>query len=45
VLQLGAAGTTAYICRRFASARIFSSGSSACTRSVFCCVRPSRNEN
>ena len=32
-------------CRRFGIACIFPTGSSTCTRSVFCCVRPSRNEN
>ena len=32
-------------CRRFGIACIFPSGSSTCTRSVFCCVRPNRNEN
>ena len=31
-------------CRRFGTASIFSTGSSACTGSVFCCVWPSRNE-
>jgi len=29
----------------FGAASIFSAGSSACTRSVFCCMRPNRNEN
>jgi len=32
-------------CRRFGTASIFSTEYAACTRSVFCCVRPSQNEN
>jgi len=32
-------------CRPCDTASIFSTGSSACTRSVFCWVRPSQNEN
>jgi len=32
-------------CRRFDPVSIFSTVSSACTRSVFSCVRPSWNEN
>jgi len=32
-------------CRRFCTASIFSTGSSACTRSAFRCVQPSQNEN
>ena len=31
-------------CSRFDTASIFSTEYSACTRSVFCCVRPSQNE-
>ena len=32
-------------CRRFGTPNIISTESSACTRLVFCCVRPSGNEN